>query len=618
MKRLFIANRGEVAARIIRTASLLGIETVLPYVPSESSSPVRALATHSALIPPGGYLDAALMVEVAKNTGCDALHPGYGFLSESADFSRLVGEAGIVFVGPSPESMRLLGDKAEARKLARSLGVPVAEGVEPEDQSDENLFQKAKEIGFPLLIKSAAGGGGRGMRKVLLEGDLLESLRAAKREALAGFGNPTLLLERFFENSRHVEVQIIGDGSGAVAHLFERDCTIQRRYQKLIEESPAPRLSPSILSQLYDYSVKLGQAGGLRGLSTVEFLVNPATEEVIFLEVNCRLQVEHPVTEEILGADLVELQLRVADGEPLQTVLRTPQPCGAAIEVRVVAEDRDFLPSIGSIYRLKLPKDIRIEHTLSEGMRITGEFDSLLAKVIARGATREQALQRLGLALEKIEISGISTNLEFLRSALQSLDFTAGKHSSTTINQIQSTAEDEQQLASRVVAATQFLLTLRESQGLRVLGRPNLVRVYTATIEGREFRVETSTLHGQWMIYVNGNQSFSAQDPVQLINEREALVGRTLVTLKPEFPRASGARVAGAEEAIIRAGLSGRVANVRVNVGDRVTAGQVVVVIESMKMEHSMKASSDGIVSRVLVKTSEIVQARAPLVEIAR
>jgi len=611
MNRLFIANRGEIAARIIRTAGRLGIETVVPYVPAERRAPFRALATYDALIPPGGYLDPELMIEVAKKYGADALHPGYGFLSERAEFAALVEKSVLTFVGPTAESMRALGEKSAARQLATSLGVPVSTGYDGADQSDGALSDAARVIGFPLLIKAAEGGGGRGMRLVQSEAELVEQLASARREALAGFGDGKLLLERFFSGGRHVEVQVIGDGTGKAAHLFERDCTVQRRYQKLIEEAPAPGLSTELREKLFKASVRIAESANLRGVATVKFLLSSERGEFVFMEVNTRLQVEHPVTEEITGVDLVELQLRVASGEKL-SALKLPAACsGHAIEARIVAEDplNGFRPSFGVIDRLALPAAARVEHDLMPGTVVGSEFDSLLAKIIAHGKSREQAIERLSAAVSETVISGVQTNLLFVRQLLATDEFRNAVDLHTAIEKVMNVAEDDREQAKgALVSSLQGRFSRQKVAGVRWKRFP--AEVYAVTLRGSEIRfaVQVEVVDGAFAVSIDG----SLAEP-KYRDSISPLSADSIRRIYPEPPRVEGAGGPGQK---VIAPLPGRIAALRVKAGDPVSEGDILVILESMKMEHAVRAPAGGKVQSCNIKVGEIVQARQVLVEL--
>jgi acetyl/propionyl-CoA carboxylase alpha subunit len=395
--RLLVANRGEIALRVFRSCRTLGIGTVAVAAPDDTGS----LHARSAdeLVEIAGYLHPEEHIRAAKAAGADAIHPGYGFLAESADFAQAVEAAGLTWVGPPPDALRLGGDKLAAKRIAREAGVPVL----PDGTSEE--------IGFPLLVKAAAGGGGRGMRVVRDPAELEEALAAAEREATGAFGDGTLYCERYLERPRHVEVQLLADAHGTVLALGERDCSVQRRHQKVLEETPAPRLAPATRTALLDAAVAFGRAIGYRSAGTVEFVVDG--DAFSFLELNGRIQVEHPVTEAVTGLDLIAEQLRVADGYP---VAAAPAPSGHAVEVRLYAEDpRTFLPQSGRLERLRLPSRVRVDAGVEEGDEVGISYDPLIAKIVAHGRDRDEALEALARALGETEVEGVVTNLPFLR-----------------------------------------------------------------------------------------------------------------------------------------------------------------------------------------------------------
>jgi 3-methylcrotonyl-CoA carboxylase alpha subunit len=433
MNRLLIANRGEIAARIIKTCRVMGIETMAVYSDADRDAPHVALADIAVRLGPGpaveSYLKADAVLEAAKAHGADAVHPGYGFLSENAGFSDACAEAGITFVGPSGAVVRALGDKIGAKRTMAAAGVPVVPGYNGDDQTDDVLLREAAKIGPPLLIKASAGGGGRGMRRVDDLADFQTALTEARAEALSAFGDARVLLEKYVQRPRHVEVQLFGDSHGNVVHLFERECSIQRRHQKILEESPAPGLSEELRNRLHAAAVLAGQAVGYVGAGTVEFLVEG--ESFYFLEVNTRLQVEHPVTEAVTGLDLVCWQLRVARGERLPLLQHELTSRGHAIEARVYAEDPAgglFLPSLGTLLRWREPNGpgIRVDSGFAEGMVVPPYYDPMLAKVIASAEDRVSALHRLARALEAFVLLGVGNNLAFLQEILHHPAFMAG------------------------------------------------------------------------------------------------------------------------------------------------------------------------------------------------
>jgi 3-methylcrotonyl-CoA carboxylase alpha subunit len=436
IRKLLVANRGEIAVRILRACREMSISTVAVFSEADAQSPHVSLADESVAIGAGpaaeSYLRADRILDAARATGADAIHPAYGFLSENADFAEACESAELTFIGPSANVIRLLGDKSRAKRLMAEAGVPLVPGYMEEEQSDSRLLAEARGIGFPLLIKASAGGGGRGMRIVREEGDFRPALEEARREALAAFGDDRVLLERYVERSRHIEFQILGDTHGNVIHLFERECSIQRRHQKIIEESPSPVLTPELREQMAAAAVQAGSAAGFVNAGTVEFLFEERPDgdhQFYFLEVNTRLQVEHPVTELVTGIDLVKLQLRVAASEslPSQDDIRAS---GYAIESRIYAEDpaTGFLPSLGRLALWSPPEGpwIRVDSGVETGADVSPFYDPMLAKLIVRGENREEAIARMAHALRHFAALGVQTNIAYLRDIVDHPAFACG------------------------------------------------------------------------------------------------------------------------------------------------------------------------------------------------
>ncbi len=432
LKKVLIANRGEIACRVIRTLKRLGIASVAVYHPEDRGTPHVALADEAVrlegAVPSGAYLDGEQIIAACRSSGAEAIHPGYGFLSENAGFAERVEAAGLVFIGPGPDVIRLMGDKIRSRAFAARHGVPVAPSV-TEDEAGEAFLDRAAAIGFPLLIKASAGGGGKGMKIVRSAGELAGNAALARSEAGRYFGDARIFAERLVEQPRHIEVQVLGDGAGNVIHLFERECSLQRRYQKIVEEAPAPNLPPSLRDEICAAAVRLAAAARYRNAGTVEFILG-ADGSFYFLEMNTRLQVEHPVTEMVTGLDLVAQQIRIAAGQGLSCSQDQVHVTGSAIECRICAEepDRDFQPATGRIALLEVPSGdgIRFDGGIVPGQAVTPAFDSMLAKLIAHGATREQAAGRLEEALERTVLLGVPTNLDYLQRIVRHPAFLAG------------------------------------------------------------------------------------------------------------------------------------------------------------------------------------------------
>jgi propionyl-CoA carboxylase alpha chain/3-methylcrotonyl-CoA carboxylase alpha subunit/acetyl-CoA/propionyl-CoA carboxylase biotin carboxyl carrier protein len=430
INRVLIANRGEIACRIIRTLDRMGISSVLVCHPCEARGPAARMAKEVIEIdadpPVSAYLDTEALVEACRSSGADALHPGFGFLAENASFAKRLEEEGIVFIGPTPEAISLMGNKPAARDFVRSLGLPVI----PAEGDGDGFYERLQLLGFPLLIKAAAGGGGKAMHRVFSAGELEHALELSREEAARYFGDRSIYAERLLHEPRHIEVQILSDGMGRVLHLWERDCSIQRRFQKIVEESPAPGLNPGLRREILSAAVRIAKEAGYKSAGTVEFLVEKGGG-FYFLEMNTRIQVEHPVTEMVTGLDLIELQVRIASGERLAFSQEDVPLKGHAIEARLYAEDPDcdFQPSTGRILSLRLPEGqgIRVDHAIERGMRVTHAFDPMLAKIIAHGREREEALRRLSTALEEMVLLGVKTNRAFLKRIIENTSMKEGK-----------------------------------------------------------------------------------------------------------------------------------------------------------------------------------------------
>lgn len=440
MHRLFIANRGEIAARIIKTAQALGVETVLAVSEADTRSLATELADKTTLVGPApataSYLNKDAVLKAAVESKADALHPGFGFLSENAEFAQMVIDAGITWVGPDPESIRLMGNKAQARNAAVAAGVPTLKGSEGVLDPDGDTRALAEDIGFPLVVKASAGGGGRGIRLVESADELLETIDIARAEAGAAFGDDALYMERFVTHARHVEVQILGDGNTYI-HLGDRDCSMQRRQQKVIEEAPAPSIPEHVREVIHSSSVELARRTGYKGAGTVEFLYDPAQETAAFIEMNTRLQVEHPVTEFITGIDIVAEQLRIADGKGLSLTQDDVSFDGHAIEVRVNAEDpaNNFMPSPGTITGLHWPTGggIRVDTGFAQGGVVAPFYDSMLAKLIVHAPDRASAIEKMSSALSELEITGVKTTVPLLRLLIERSEFASVEHYSAFI-----------------------------------------------------------------------------------------------------------------------------------------------------------------------------------------
>ncbi len=617
MKKLLIANRGEIACRIIRTARRMGISTVAVYSDADAGAPHVRQADEAVHIGPApareSYLLAEKILAAAKATGADAIHPGYGFLSENADFAEAVRKAGLIFVGPSDQAIRVMGLKDSAKTKMKVAGVPVTPGYMGEDQSLARLERMAELVGYPLLIKAVAGGGGKGMRPVADKAGFTEALLAAKREAAAAFGNDSVMLEKLIGRPRHVEVQIFGDSHGNVVHLFERDCSLQRRHQKVIEEAPAPGLSGQLRHVLGIAAATAGHAIGYENAGTVEFILDmddldeAGDPKFYFMEMNTRLQVEHPVTEAITGQDLVEWQIRVARGEMLPLMQDALGVSGHAVEARLYAEnpDKGFLPSVGTLNRLRFPAEARIDTGVVEGSEVTVHYDPMIAKVITHAPTREQALAKLVAALDAIEVEGVTTNRGFLARLAAHPAFVAGEVDTGFIGRHEAELFEVTPPSPAVVAAAagHWLRSLAAgSSGFSAPFRVNLPALTHSalwTAEGEEQRF-TVAADG---VRVGGE--LVAAEPSAIVVDIDGGIearrkGRSwrFFTANPGW---EGHSAAGPSDGSITAPMPGKVIGLHVNPGDQVAAGDRLLVLEAMKMEHRLTAPFDARVESVSV-----------------
>jgi acetyl-CoA carboxylase biotin carboxylase subunit len=461
IRKVLIANRGEIAVRIIRTCRELGIKAVAVYSDVDRWALHSRLADEAHPIGPApasaSYLNAEKLIEIAKRTKCDALHPGYGFLAENASFSELIEKSDLTFIGPQPEAMRLMGDKLAARNTARKQGVPTVPGIYEKIATLQKAKKAAAEIGYPILIKAAAGGGGKGMRLVLNESELESSFERAMSEVQKSFGDPSVYVERFIPRAKHIEVQILGDGQGSVIHLYERECSVQRRYQKLLEETPAPRLSDEMRQEMCEAAVAIASAARYRSAGTVEFIYDVDENRYYFLEMNTRIQVEHPITEMTMGLDLIREQIRIASGQGLSLAQEDVHPRGAALECRISAEDpeHDFVPSTGLIEELILPSGpgVRVDSGTSRGDLVTPHYDPLLLKLIVWDRDRPSALQRMRSALQELLIVGVPTTVGFHIQALADERFVQGIYTTDFVKTLRGTEPSPEQMETLAVAA---------------------------------------------------------------------------------------------------------------------------------------------------------------------
>ena len=621
MKALLIANRGEIARRIMRTARRMGIRTVAVY----SDADARALHVREAdtavriggAAPRESYFNIAAIVDAAKRSGADAVHPGYGFLAENADFAQAIIDVGLIWVGPPPAAIRQMGDKAAAKRIARAAGVPTIPGAEPDDQSNAGLTAGANAVGFPLMIKAAAGGGGRGMRRVTQESELASALDAARSEAQHAFGDGTLLLERAIDGARHIEVQVFADAHRNIVHLGERDCSVQRRHQKLIEEAPSPAVDAALRDTMGAAAVALARAVDYVGAGTVEFLLD-ADRRSHFMEMNTRLQVEHPVTEAITGTDLVEWQLRVARGEPFTLQQSDIRFSGHAIEARLCAEDpsRDFLPQAGRITLWRPADGVRTDHALESGAEVSPYYDSMIAKVIAHGRTRGEAREKLAYALDATVVLGIETNKAFLAQVLRDREFAAQGAVTDFLNRFSHAPEKPD---ARALGVATMLRAAQAGYGewnswSNNPTRAMLVRFgddevalthdrgrYRARVCGKDIVIDeddmriTFAIDGDTIHLARAGQSFSLTDTTHAPATRHD---------------------AATTDGRLIAPMNGRVVAVNVAPGDIAEARRPLVVLEAMKMEHALTLPLAARVKAVHVAPGAQVRPGQLLVEL--
>ncbi|MDW4496907.1 biotin carboxylase N-terminal domain-containing protein [Sulfitobacter sp. D35] len=637
--RILIANRGEIACRVIETARALGVRTVAVYSDADAGAKHVQMADRAVHIggpaPSDSYLRGDAIIDAAKATGAQAIHPGYGFLSENPDFVEAVEAAGLVFIGPSAKAIRAMGLKDAAKALMAEAGVPVVPGYHGADQDDALLAAEAEKIGFPVLIKAVAGGGGKGMRLVETAGDFAAALESARSEAQKAFGNPDVLVEKFVTRPRHIEVQVFGDGTRAV-HLFERDCSLQRRHQKVIEEAPAPGMTEEMRAAMGAAAVRAAEAIGYAGAGTVEFIVDGSDglrpDGFWFMEMNTRLQVEHPVTEAITGVDLVEWQLRVAAGEGLPAAQEDLAITGHAFEARLYAEDvpKGFLPATGTLTHLVFAPGARADSGVRAGDTISPWYDPMIAKVILHGPTREIALARLRSALKDTEVAGTVTNLAFLGALAGHAGYGRGEVDTGLIGR-----EIEQLTASPVietrhaVAAAMTALDLvdtGEDTGF-VLWRPLRHRVelvwqgescpVSVRIEAPdrqrwqvgETEAVAQRLGDTWEIDGMALPPVAVSGSTLTVFDRYGLAFEVIDPLE----RAAGAAGDGN---VIEAPMPGLVKWLGAEVGQQVTQGDRLAVLEAMKMEHALLAARDGVVAEVLAEVGAQVEAGAALIRL--
>jgi 3-methylcrotonyl-CoA carboxylase alpha subunit len=639
---VLVANRGEIAVRIIRTCRELGIRSIAVYSEADERAMHRRLADEAYLLgqapAPESYLNIGRLVEVIELSGAEAVHPGYGFLSESAEFARAVESAGAVWVGPQPEAMETVGYKVQAKELARSAGVPTIPGYEGEDNSEDRLAEEADRIGFPVLVKASAGGGGRGMRAVTRQSDFVEAVRGARREAEAAFGDGSVFLEKLVEDPRHVEVQVIGDRQGNVLHLFERECSIQRRHQKVIEEAPSPALDPDLRESICNAAVRFAREAGYRNAGTVEFLLDG--DHFYFLEMNARLQVEHPVTELITGFDLLYLQLAVAAGEPLPLTQEEVTLRGSAIEVRIYAEDEQGMPSGGLLETFSPPEGagIRNDAGFEVGDEVPIHYDAMIAKLIVSAPDRPSAVRRLRRALADYEILGSSSNLPLLERIAAHPAFEKGE---TTTRFLEDHGLTEPQPEKPVPREAMILASAAELHLIPSSSDPFSAGPWrllgATTLDYDEQRLEAVRAGpGRFKITAGGEMSVVEvlyygdgriralidEEPLEagiLLGPEEVLIslrGETHTLRKPAPPAVDETGPGADAAASLTAPMPGTVVKVLVQEGQEVEEGQLLLVLEAMKMEQPVSAPHAGVVHSLPFDVGSLVPGGAVLAEV--
>ncbi len=662
--KILIANRGEIACRVIKTARRLGIKTVAVYSDADRGARHVAMADEAVHIGPSpareSYLLADRIIEAARRTGAEAIHPGYGFLSENAGFAEACAKAGLVFIGPPPAAIRAMGSKSEAKKIMEKAKVPLVPGYHGDDQSPDLLAKEAARIGFPVLIKASAGGGGKGMRVVEEQAKFADALAGAKREAKAAFADDHVLVEKYLTRPRHIEIQVFADGHGSCLYLFERDCSIQRRHQKVIEEAPAPDMDPARRKAMGDAAVAAAKAIGYQGAGTVEFIADQ-DGTFFFMEMNTRLQVEHPVTEAITGQDLVEWQLVVAAGGRMPLTQDQLRIHGHAVEVRLYAEDpaRNFLPSTGTLVHLKLPQEnphVRVDTGVRQGDTVTPFYDPMIAKVIVHDRDRASAMRRMAVLMGETEVVGVATNAALLRALCSHPAFVGGEIDTGFIERHRATLFPAPVPADDRAFAIATLARLVEWQDKA----PTAGDPHSPWDQQNSFRLldeghdEVRWKDGERDVTViarrlrGGGFSLELPGGAQTARVKRIDDGRLAIDLGSEtfvatvvrrvandggvdytlFSDGSSRRLrlvdpfdlsmyeaAGAAEATVRAPLPGKIIDLRVKAGDTVSKGQPLLVLEAMKMEHTLAAPADGTIKSVRYAVGEQVPEGAELVE---
>jgi acetyl-CoA carboxylase biotin carboxylase subunit len=648
IETILIANRGEIACRIIRTCRQLGIRAVAVYSDADSTARHVRLADEAIHIGPPpvaqSYLLPEAIISAAHRCEADAIHPGFGFLAENAEFARACDQAGLIFIGPAAETIAAMGDKRAAKELMSNAAVPVIPGYHGDAQSDVKLLEEAERLSFPVMVKPADGGGGKGIRVVVDPAQLADALKSARREALQAFGSDSLLLETPLTKPRHIEIQVFGDQHGNIIHLGERECSIQRRYQKVIEEAPSPALTSLLREQIFLAAVTAAQAIDYTNAGTVEFLLDE-NDNFYFLEMNTRLQVEHPVTEMVTGLDLVEWQIRIAEGEPLPLSQHEIETDGHAIEARLYAENpaNDFLPATGEIllWREPIGKGIRVESGIQAGDRLSLHYDPMLAKLIAHGRDRKTAVRRLKRALELVTLLGPANNLALLHEVIRHPLFLSGDFDTHFLEHYFADwrpPEADRTAALVVAALAQLGHTASADVGywrnnpnrpLRYCLQPTdeddpvdveftpvtgAIDTYEVGLSGTKYVVAVNEQDGpDWVLTVDGHRHsvtvVSSKD-TWWVKTRTGVVSLRAVSLLPE-PQTTAGSVG-----TLRAPMPGAVLAIMVEVGQRVSKGQALMKLEAMKMEHTIRTTADGVVEAIFYRPGDTVDADAQLLKI--
>ena len=654
IKTLLVANRGEIAKRIFKTCKKEGVKTIAIYSSADANSNYVQEADISVFLkgenPIQCHLDSSQIIKIAKKFGADAIHPGYGFLSENASFAQKCNDENIIFIGPDPDSIELMGDKDNARRLAKELGIPLLPGYENSKEKDTKLLGEAKKIGFPVLLKASAGGGGKGMRTVFKEREFLNSLNEVRMEAKNVFGDDRIIIEKYVESGRHIEVQILGDTSGNIFHLFERECTIQRRYQKIIEETPSKILDDKLRKQMVDCAIQIGKKLGYKSLGTVEFIYDNKTKNFFFLEVNTRIQVEHPVTEEITGIDLVDLQLKIAQGEKINLNQDDIVSKGYAIEARLYAENpaSNFLPTSGKIHKLKFPnvKGIRIDSDLKNGDLVNIYFDPMLAKIIAYDTNRVKAINKLNYALSQTVILGPNTNIELLQNILSSSSFVRGEYDTNFIfenKKITELKKNQSTIENISIAASLYRWSRRNKKKKILKHLPSGWRNNFYSLQTENFYFNSNHIKCSYKI-VNGDFIFSFNKSnynVSIIRARGSVIHAEINGVFKKFhvreidksiyvhsidfgnnklevaDRYPGGEKEKDESAYISP-MPSLVVDVFVKKGDLIKKNQPLIVLSSMKMENTLYSNEDGEIEFINVVKGENIQGGRILLKVKK